>query len=78
MTFQKSSDSVLSQRAIRNFSLLKQENDFFFYHVISEEEFQLSKLIHESENDRFLLRDVTIHNTEDCESRVLMIERSQR
>ncbi len=23
-------------------------------------------------------RDVTIHNTEDCESRVLMIERSQR
>jgi hypothetical protein len=25
-----------------------------------------------------LSRDVTIHNTEDCESRVLMIERSQR
>jgi hypothetical protein len=23
-------------------------------------------------------RDVTTHNTEDCESRVLMIERSQR
>jgi hypothetical protein len=27
---------------------------------------------------RNLLRDVTIHNTEDCESRVLMIEESQR
>jgi hypothetical protein len=26
----------------------------------------------------FLSRDVTTHNTEDCESRVLMIERSQR
>ncbi len=25
-----------------------------------------------------LSRDVTIHNIEDCESRVLMIERSQR
>jgi uncharacterized UPF0160 family protein len=28
--------------------------------------------------EAFLLRDVTIHNTEDCESRVLMIEWSQK
>jgi hypothetical protein len=28
--------------------------------------------------DHEVSRDVTIHNTEDCESRVLMIERSQK
>jgi hypothetical protein len=28
--------------------------------------------------DQYMSRDVTTHNTEDCESRVLMIERSQR
>jgi hypothetical protein len=31
-----------------------------------------------SHTSEFLSRDVTTHNTEDCESRVLMIKRSQR
>jgi hypothetical protein len=55
MTIQKSFDSMRSQFDIRNFSLLKQENDFFFYHVYSEEKSQLDKLIYKSENDRFFL-----------------------
>jgi 6-pyruvoyl-tetrahydropterin synthase len=29
-------------------------------------------------SQRLMSRDVTTHNTEDCESRVLMIERSQK
>jgi hypothetical protein len=31
-----------------------------------------------ADSDELVSRDVIIHNTEDCESRVLMIERSQR
>jgi hypothetical protein len=39
-------------------------------------DYDIMQMLEKSE-DKVMSRDVITHNTEDCESRVLMIERSQ-
>jgi hypothetical protein len=58
--------------------------DHIFDFVVSQKVFvRISISTNDSEEiqrffDRLMSRDVTTHNTKDCESRVLMIERSQK
>ncbi len=72
------------------FSLLKKDDKSKFkikFIMISETKefmksikriFMNASMLRHYELDDELSREMTIHNTEDCESRVLMIERSQK
>ncbi len=75
----------LSARRLHEILHRSEHNEIEFHAIEHLIKFCHHCQMHEKSSDRFIFsirnevsRDVTTHNTEDCESRVLMIERSQR
>jgi hypothetical protein len=78
LIFRENKDFNQSESWKESFKLLSIQNESTIIELSNESiKFRITSLKSYYQNDH-MSRDVIIHNTEDCESRVLMIKRSQR